>query len=127
MRGVALVCARRAVLLVARDLRDHVVARDVPARGQPGLEQRDRVARIGERLAVQRDADVPRGPDRVDPVERVARVAEQLLVLLEPLVGRVPGDLDEAVLVAMTASSGSRSSRTSSSGKTCTGSTFGGS
>ena len=58
---------------------------------------------------------------RVDAVERVARVAEQLLVLLEPLVRGAQAISISPPSWRVIASSGSRSSRTSSSGNTCTG------
>ena len=61
----------------------HVGLREVEARGLVGLEQRHRPGRLGERLAGERHAHVPRARERVDAVVRVARVPGQRLVLLE--------------------------------------------
>src|SRR5689334_9487437 len=64
VRRVALVGAGGVVLLVPRELRHDVLAGDVPAGGEAGLEQGHRVRGVRERLAVQRHADVPRGAER---------------------------------------------------------------
>ena len=67
----------------------------VPARRQVRLEQRHRLCALGQHLAVERDPDVARGRDDVDPVVGVARVDEHLLVLLEPLIHPVPVERDQ--------------------------------
>src|SRR3954463_10192144 len=81
VRREALVRADRDRVARAQAVHRDVVARQVVARRQPGLEDDRRAPAVGEQLAADLDADVPRPAPPVDAVPRVARMAEDLLVL----------------------------------------------
>jgi hypothetical protein len=74
-----------------------VLAREVVAGRERGLEEDARPARRRDLLAVHPHDDAPRRVQHVDPVVRVARVDDDLVVLLEPRVDRVPRDADVAL------------------------------
>src|SRR5581483_3611601 len=73
---------------------DHVLARDVPARRQAGLEQCERTPGLREHPSVQGDTHVAVAAQDVDPVIWISWVDVYLLVLLEPAVQpvKVKGD-----------------------------------
>ena len=78
-----------------------VLARQVEAHRQLGLEQQPGARGLGDDLAVDLDPHRSRAPADVDAVERVARVAGDPLVLLVPLVegGEVEHHVAGEVLV----------------------------
>jgi len=94
---VALVGAAGPDLVVVLELGGNILARQVPAGRERGLEQRDRTVGLGERLAVDGDGDVARAVAQVDPVVGVARVNDRLLILLEPAVERLEPNADQAL------------------------------
>jgi hypothetical protein len=91
---VALVGARRALVAFPQKIESYILAREVVAHRQTGLEQQCRTAALGHDLAAERHRDVSRASADVDPVEGIARMADDLFVLLEPAVGGVPIHLD---------------------------------
>src|SRR5205823_9602542 len=67
VRGRALVRAARLLRARHEQLGADVLGRQVVARRQPGLEQDLRAPRVGDDLAVDEDANVPRRLPDVDP------------------------------------------------------------
>ncbi len=95
VRRLALVGAVAGGGAPVQDLRSDVLARQIEAHGQIGLEEEVRARGVGQHSSVDRDADVPRAVQDVDPVERVARVADDPLVLLVP--GVEGGEVEDHV------------------------------
>src|ERR1041384_6111521 len=65
-RSDAFVGAARRGVALDEQIAPNIIERDVIADGMPGLENERRAARVGDRLARDRDLHAARAPDRVD-------------------------------------------------------------
>ena len=92
---LALIGAARRAVGRREQVHAHVLARDVVAHRQPGLEQEVGFRRLRHRLAAEHHPHLARRRDRVDALIGVARVDEDLLVLLVPAIDLAPVERGE--------------------------------
>jgi hypothetical protein len=78
----------------------HVGPRDVPARREPRLKQRQRPARVRDQLVAVPDDQTAAGPADVDPVVRVGGVADDPVIFLVEGVHRPPAERDPFLQLA---------------------------
>src|SRR5262249_31951587 len=88
--GNALVGTLGVALARAENVGPHIVARDVVARRQTGLEQKHGTPRVGYRRAADDHLDTAGSADRLDALVGIARVAKNLFVFLIPVVDEIP-------------------------------------
>src|SRR5437879_5930031 len=82
--GDALVGAARLERAGREDCRIDILARQIVAGREVGLEEEHGAAALGHELAADHHLDQPAARQRVDALARVAGMDEHLLVLLEP-------------------------------------------
>jgi hypothetical protein len=96
VRGKALLRASRP-RLATDQLRAHVLAREIPTRGQARLEDHPSAHSFRQQDAIEADTHSPRCDKYVDPVIRVAGMNDCRLILLQPPVQSVPPERDQSL------------------------------